>query len=140
MSLNGSGPILSRTAQDRISALSSANKRLMGEKKELSERVTTLTGIAQAHADDRDSYIQQAAEAEQERDTARSIAIELEQQLAAIGARVIDLRDLYARRYCDDPSESNAIAVRVVQELDAAINHITDTVTRDLCDDAREAQ
>lgn len=140
MSLNGSGPILSRQAQDRISALSSANQRLMAEKKELLERITVLEGIAQAHADDRDSYIQQAADVEQERDTARSIAIELEQQLAAIGARVVDLRDLYAHRYCDDPTESNATAVRVVQELDAAINHITDTVTRDLCDDARENQ
>lgn len=140
MSLNGSGPILSRAAQDRISALSSANKRLMGEKQELTERVAVLTGIAQAHADDRDSYIQQAADVEQERDTARAIAIDLEQQLAAIGTRVEDLRDLYASRYCDDPNESNATAVRVVQELDAAINHITDTVTRDLCDDARENQ
>lgn len=140
MSLNGSGPILSRTAQDRISALSSANQRLMSEKQELVERVAVLTGIAQAHADDRDSYMEQAAEAEQERDTARSIAIQLEQQLAAVGARVEDLQGLYARKYCDDPTELNATAVRVVQELDAAINHITDTVTRDLCDDAREAQ
>jgi hypothetical protein len=124
---------LNGDAKQIIFALKSKNGRL-------EERVATLTGIAQAHADDRDSYIQQAAEAEQERDMARSIAIELEQQLAAISARVEDLHGLYARTYCDDPTESNATAVRVVQELDAAINHITDTVTRDLCDDAREAQ
>ena len=131
MSIDGRGPSLNRAADNTIAALKSKNGRL-------EERVATLTGIAQAHADDRDSYMEQAAEAEQERDTARSIAIELEQQLAAIEARLQDLQGLYARRYCDDPTESNATAVRVVQELEAAIHHITDTVTRDLCDDARE--
>lgn len=65
MSLNGSGPILSRQAQDRISALSSANQRLMAEKKELLERIAVLEGIAQAHADDRDSYMERCAELEQ---------------------------------------------------------------------------
>jgi hypothetical protein len=124
---------LNGDAKQIIFALKSKNGRL-------EERVATLQAVAQAHADDRDSYMEQATVAEQERDSARAIAIELEQQLAAIGARVVDLRDLYASRYCDDPIESNATAVRVVQELDAAINHITDTVTRDLCDDARENQ
>lgn len=75
---------------------------------------------------------------EAERDTARAIAVELEQQTAAIEHRLDDLKDLYASKYCQDPSEVNADALRVVQELDAAINHITSTVMRDLCDDARE--
>jgi hypothetical protein len=124
---------LNGDAKQIIFALKSKSLRL-------AERIAVLEGVAQANADDRDSYMEQAAETEQARDTARSIAIQLEQQLAAVGARVVDLRDLYASRYCDDPTESNATAVRVVQELDAAINHITDTVTRDLCDDAPENQ
>lgn len=58
--------------RERIDALVSANKRLMDEKKKLVdekkalvERVAVLEGIAQAHADDRDSYMERCAELEQ---------------------------------------------------------------------------
>ena len=131
MSIDGRGPSLNRAAENTIAALKSRVGRL-------TERLAVVEGVAQANADDRDSYMEEAAVLTAERDTARSIAVELEQQLAAIEARVEDLQGLYAGRYCDDPSEPNATAVRVVQELDAAINHITSTVMRDLCDDARE--
>jgi len=127
MSLNGSGPILSRAAQDRISALSSANQRLMREKNELTERVTVLTGIAQAHADDRDSYMEQAAGTEKERDTARAIAIELEQQLAQVHSH---LREIY-RREMADPENGAIVARECLDRFD----DVTQTVLNDMVAD-----
>lgn len=69
--------------RQRIDALVSANKRLMGEKKELVERVAVLEGIAQANADDRDAYAEQCVELEDERDRARRFAVSLEQEIDA---------------------------------------------------------
>lgn len=58
MSIDGRGPSLNRAAENTIAALKSKNARL-------EERITVLEGIAQAHADDRDSYMERCAELEQ---------------------------------------------------------------------------
>lgn len=50
--------------RQRIDALSSANKRLMAEKKTLVERVAVLEGLVQGVSDDRDGYMERCAELE----------------------------------------------------------------------------
>ena len=58
MSIDGRGPSLSRSAEDRISALKSENGRLK-------ERVAVLENIVRSTSDDRDSYAERCAELEQ---------------------------------------------------------------------------
>jgi len=82
MSIDGRGPSLARSAHDTISALKSKNERQ-------AERIAVLEGIAQANADDRDSYAERCVEIEEERDRARSIAIKFEQQLDAVRAGLV---------------------------------------------------
>lgn len=78
VSIDGRGSSLSRRAQDRIEALKTQNERLL-------ERVAVLKNLVQSVSDDRDSYMQRCVEVEDERDRARSIAVRLEQELAAGG-------------------------------------------------------
>lgn len=58
MSIDGRGSSPSRQAQNRIAAL-------VSERDRLKERVAVLEGIAQANADDRDSYAERVDELEQ---------------------------------------------------------------------------
>lgn len=130
MSINGSGPVLSRQAQDRISAL-------VSERDRLTERVWVLTGVAQANADDRDSYMERTAVLEQERDTARSIAVELEQQLSAIQSGIDDLHRLYERREIDiDPDPLDA-ARDVIAAVENVLSLVTNTVLNDLIEETQ---
>ncbi|MEU5155200.1 hypothetical protein [Glycomyces sp. NPDC021274] len=77
MSIDGRGPSLNRSADNTIAALKSKNGRL-------EERITVLEGVAKANADDRDSYMEQTAELEGERDRARGIAVEFEQRVSRV--------------------------------------------------------
>lgn len=111
MSLNGSGPILSRAAQDRISALASANKRLMGEKQQLVERVAVLETIVQSTSDDRDGYMERA--------------VELEQLISAIDGALTGLRLKYEARDRDEFTGESISALDAVTECVAAFQNIT---------------
>lgn len=90
MSIDGRGPSLSRSAQDRISALVSENSRLK-------DRVSTLEGVAQANADDRDSYMERC--------------VEFQQRLDAAQARVNDLLVMYREQCQAKPNLYNAGAL-----------------------------
>jgi chromosome segregation ATPase len=75
MSIDGKSPSPSRQAQDRISALVSENGRLRG-------RIEELTAQRDAAQDDRD-------EKARERDRARALAVDFEQQLDQIRAGLV---------------------------------------------------
>jgi chromosome segregation ATPase len=125
MSIDGRGPSLNKAAENTIAALKSKNARL-------EERVATLTGVAQAHADDRDSYMERATELEQERDTARSIAVELEQQIAAIQSGIDDLHRLYERRGIDIAPDPLDAARDVIAAVENVLSLVTNTILNDL--------
>lgn len=121
--------------RERIDALVSANRRLMDEKKALVERVAVLEGIAQANADDRDSYMERAVELEDERDRARSTAVAFEQQVSQIQDRVGQLQKDYTRHHLASPSRSTAGAVDVLAAVDAVLSFVTDVVLSDLIEE-----
>jgi len=93
MSIDGRGSSLSRAAQDTISALKSKLRRA-------EERIAVLELLVQSTSDDRDGYMEHVAERTAERDRARRIAVELEQQLAAIGSELVRLRETYRDPAC----------------------------------------
>ena len=128
MSIDGRGPSLNRAADNTIAALKSKNSRL-------EERVAVLEGIAQANADDRDSYAEQLAEIEGERDRARGIAVELEQQIDAIQTRIRDLHRLYDRRDVRVPASPMEAARDAIVEVENILSLVTDTVLNDLSEE-----
>lgn len=121
--------------RQRIDALVSVNKRLMGEKKELLQRVAVLEGIAQANADDRDAYMERAAELEDERDRARATAVALENQLAEVGDQLADTERIYEAAYYKTGNPTDGAGLSAVQDCTTSFDVATDVVLGDLCED-----
>lgn len=139
MSIDGRGPSLNRSAENTISALKSKLDRRDEKIAELKERVAVLESIAQAHADDRDSYAERAVELEDERDRARSTAVAFEQQVSQIQDRVGQLQKDYTRHHLASPSPSTAGAVDVLAAVDAVLSFVTDVVLSDLIEEDEAA-
>lgn len=91
-----------------------ANKSKIGR---LEERISVLEGIVQSVADDRDSYAEQLAEAEGERDRARGIAVALEQDGAMAHRNLVILADAVLAEIDHNMTVySKALAVKQIAE------------------------
>jgi hypothetical protein len=126
VSIDGRGPSLNKAAENTIAALKSKGARL-------EERVAVLTGVAQANADDRDSYMERCVELEQERDLARRVAIAIDQQLDGFRHRLDDVVTVYTDRYESDPSVYNTACLDAVQVVDHMFTLATDQILADMC-------
>jgi hypothetical protein len=129
MSIDGRGPSLSRSAQDRISALVSENGRLKANAKQSKAFV----------ADQAERYAAEISEVLGERDRARGTGVELEQQLAAIQSGVDDLHRLYERREVDiapDPLDAARDVIAAVQDV---LSLVTNVVLNDIVEDEATA-
>ncbi|MFG3340571.1 hypothetical protein [Glycomyces sp. NPDC048151] len=118
MSIDGRGSSPSRAAQDTISALKSERDRLKYERDEARR--------------DRDAFAEEAAERTEERDRARRIAVELEQQLARVNQQVNRMVGIYEVGYADDPTEGKAFAYRAAQTFEHVVDLATDTLFNEL--------
>jgi hypothetical protein len=94
MSIDGRGSSPSRAAQDTISALKSERDRLKYERDEARR--------------DRDAFCNDALERTQERDRARRVAVELEQQLH-VAAEAIETA------YSNSQDDMQALEVRMLK-------------------------
>jgi len=87
---------------------------LKSERDRLKERVAVLEMLVQSTSDDRDGYMEHVAERTEERDLARRIAVELEQQLANFELRLSELTATYRGQLQSTPSLYNAGAADVL--------------------------
>ena len=104
MSIDGRGPSLSRAAQDRISALVSANERK-------DERIAVLENLVQSVSDDRDGYLARC--------------VELEQLICRIDGALTGLRLKYESRDQDEFTGESISALDAVNECVAAFQKVT---------------